>query len=414
MDIDQKKWLNEDFWVTEFNWLEDVRKDFEIQDQIWVHDCTMREAEQQIGIVFKPDEKLAIAKQLDKLGVNSYEIFPVISQDDADVVKEILKLGLKPQMRCLCRWLQKDIDVALETGTKAVLVENTANPWNNKVAYGVSEDDIVKRFVEAVRYAKDNGMHVTCMPWDTYRAPLDFLEKLYKAIVYEGGADRMVVVDSSGVGLPQTTTWLLKKVRSWIPGIPVEFHCHNETGLAGAAMLSALIGGANGVHTVLNGYGTRAGNAATEEVVFNAKVLLGMDTTVDLKQLYPSCRLVQDLSKIPVPPTKPIIGDNLYTYCTGLSIDLWKKASAAGRPHAFVPFHPHIVGYPGYGIALGKPAGKFAVKMKLEQMGIEVNPDSLGQLTIDIKNEATLRKASLTDDVIKMLAIPYMVEKQKD
>jgi len=411
--MDSKKWLNKDFWTTEFNWLEDVRKDFEIQDQIWVHDCTMREAEQQIGIVFKPDEKLAIAKQLDKLGVNSFEIFPVISQDDIDIVKEILKMDLKPQMRCLCRWLHKDIDIALETGTKAVLVENTANPWNNKIAYGLSEEEIIKRFIEAIRYAKRNGLHVTCMPWDTYRAPLEFLERLYKSIVYEGGADRMVLVDSSGVGLPQTTTWVMKKVRSWIPDIPLEMHCHNEAGLAGAAMLSALIGGANGVHTVLNGYGTRAGNAATEEVVFNAKVLLGMKTTVDLKQLYPSCRLVQDLSKAPVLPTKPIIGDNLYTYCTGLSIDLWKKATKAGRPHAFVPFHPHMIGYPGYSIVLGKTAGKSAVKMKLEQMEIEVNPDQLDQLTADIKKEAILRKNYLTDDVIKILATPYIIKKKK-
>lgn len=405
---DESKWINENYWVTEFNWLDEIRSEFENPAKLWVHECTMREAEQQPGIVFKPDEKLALAKQLDKLGVDSFEIFPIVSKDDADVVKEILRLGLKPQMRCLCRYFESDIDASLACGTGYVTVENTVNSWNNKVAYNQDEDKVIQRLTSAVRYAKDNGLHVTCMPWDSYRTSLSCLEKTYKSIVYEGGADRVVLVDSSGVGLPPTTMWLVKKIREWVPGIPVEFHCHNETGMATAAMMSALIAGAEGVHTVLNGYGTRAGNAATEEVLFGAAALIGMETNVNMSQLYPACRLAQDLSRVPVSKSKPVIGDNLYSYCTGLSIDLWKKASAAGRPHAFVPFHPKYVGYPGYSIQLGKPAGKSAVKMKLEEMGIDVKPECLDQLTADIKCEGILRKASLSDDVIRQLAEPYL------
>jgi isopropylmalate/homocitrate/citramalate synthase len=399
-EMDEKKWLNDDYWLSEFNWLPDVRKNLTLpKEKIWVHECTLREAEQTPGLVLKPDEKIALAKVLDDLGVSSLEIFPVTSPDDKEVTKELVKMNLRAQIRPLARWLITDIDAVLECGVKAIEVENTANPWTNQVAYGLSEDQIVSNFIKATRYAKENGLHVTVMPWDTYRCPLPFLERLYKAIVYEGGADRVVVVDSSGIGLPWTTMYLIPTVQQWIPGVPIEMHAHNEMGLANATMLSAVAGGAVGVHTVLCGYGTRGGNAATEEVATNLKVLMGVDTGIDLSKLYYACKLIQDLSKIPMPPNKPIIGDNLYTYATGLSIDIFHKASAAGRSHALVPLKPSLIGRCGYNIALGKMAGKSAVRSKLNELGIEVTPDQLLLITDRVKQEGSLRKGSLSDDV---------------
>ncbi|MCL5935181.1 MAG: hypothetical protein M1543_01595, partial [Firmicutes bacterium] len=285
-----------------------------------------------------------------------------------------------------------------------VHVENTGNPWTNKVVYGLSEDQIVKNFVQATRYAKDNGLDVTVMPWDTYRCPLPFLEKLYKSIVYEGGADRIVVADSSGIGLPWTTAHIIKTVRGWVPGVPIEMHGHNEVGLATACMLSAVIGGASGVHTTLCGYGTRGGNATTEEVVLDLELLIGVNTGVDLSQIYYACKLAQDLSKVPVAPNKAVIGDNLFTYSTGLSIDIFEKVSAAGRPQGFVPIKPSLIGRPGYEIVMGKMAGKASVRSKLKQLGIEATPEHISTLTDRVKQEGSLRKGSLSEDVFIGLA----------
>lgn len=402
--MDETRWLTDDYWVSEFNWLPEVREHFDLPEKVWVHECTLREAEQAPGIVLKPDEKIALAKGLDRLGVSSLEIFPLVSPQDKELTVELIKMNLRAQVRPLARWLIRDIDIAMECGAKAVEVENTCNPWTNKVVYGLSEDQIVANFVEATRYAKDHDLHVTVMPWDTYRCPLSLLERVYKAVVYEGGADRVVVADSAGVGLPWTTFYIIKTIRGWIPKTPVAIHCHNEMGMATAVTLSAVIAGASEVHTVLCGYGTRGGNAATEAVLTDLEVLVGVDTGTDLRQLHYLCKLAQALSKVPVPADKPVIGENLYTYSTGLSIDVFHKVSAAGRPHGFVPLRPNLIGRPGYHIVMGKMAGKSAVRNKLEELGMAFTPDQLTEITDRVKQEGTLRKGNIDDDVFINIA----------
>lgn len=403
--MNEQKWLNKDFWVSEFNWLPEVRGRLDLPEKVWIHECTLREAEQAPEIVLKPDEKIALARALDKLGVSSLEIFPVVSGQDMEVAKELIQMNLKAQIRCLARWLIKDIDAALQCGAKAVEVENTCNPWVNKVAYDLEEDQIVENFVEATRYAKDQGLDVTVMPWDTYRCPLPLLERIYKSVVLEGGADRVVVADTSGVGLPWTTAHIITTIRGWVPNIPVEMHCHNEMGLATSVMLSAVAAGASGVHTTLCGYGTRGGNAATEEVITDLEILMGVPTGTDLKRIQYTCKLAQDLSKVTVPADKPIIGDNLYTYSTGLSVDMFHKMTAEGRPHGYVPIRPHFIGKSGYRIVMGKMAGKSAVRHRLEELGIEYIEDQLSEITERVKKEGILRKGPVEDEVLVNIAL---------
>lgn len=403
--MSEDKWLNENYWVSEFNWLPEVRKDFNLPEKVWIHECTLREAEQAPQIVLKPDEKIALAKALDELGVSSLEIFPVVSEQDVELTKELIGMNLKAQIRCLARWLIKDIDVALECGAKAIEVENTCNPWVNRITYSLSEEQIVENFLKATRYAKDQGIHVTVMPWDTFRCPLPLLERIYKSVAMEGGADRVVVADTSGVGLPWATAHIISTIRGWIPDIPVEMHCHNEMGLATSVMLSAVAAGASGVHTTLCGYGTRGGNAATEEVVTNLEVLLGVPTGADLSKIHYTCKLAQDLSKVPVPADKPIIGENLYTYSTGLSVDMFHKISAAGRPHGFVPLKPTFIGRPDYKIVMGKMAGKSSVRHKLKEIGVETTDEQLSVITERVKQEGTLRKGPVDDETLKNIAL---------
>ena len=207
-------------------------------NRVYIHDVTIREAEQAPGIVFTKDEKVAIAKALDRLGVYSLETFPVVSKDDREVTRQILDLKLNAKVVCLARWLKEDIDTVANCGAYGVIVENVANPWTCNVMWGLSEDDIIQRFVEAVRYAKSLGLHTVAMPWDDFRVPLSFLERLYKAIVFEGGADAVAISDTSGNSLPWTTMMIIKRLREWIPATPIHMHAHNEFGLATAAMLS--------------------------------------------------------------------------------------------------------------------------------------------------------------------------------
>jgi isopropylmalate/homocitrate/citramalate synthase len=401
----EKKWLTDEYWVTPFNYLEESRSMLALppDNRVYIHDVTIREAEQAPGIVFTKDEKLAIAKALDRLGVYSLETFPVVSKDDREVTRQIVDLKLNAKVVCLARWLKEDIDTVANCGAYRVIVENVANPWTCNVMWGLSEDDIIQRFVEAVRYAKSLGLHTVAMPWDDFRVPLSFLERLYKAIVFEGGADAVAISDTSGNSLPWTTMMIIKRLREWIPGTPIHMHAHNEFGLATAAMLSAVAGGASFVHTAINGLGSRGGNAATEEVAVGLELLLGVDTGLRLNQLYPTCQLVSEIAKTPIPRNKAIIGSNLFTYVAGLSVFMFEKARAAGRPFAYVPFLPEMVGKDGYDIVLGKLSGRTAVRLFLDEIGVELTDDQVARLTQIVKEEAIIRKSIISRQTFKQL-----------
>ncbi|HHX27558.1 MAG TPA: hypothetical protein GX716_00970 [Firmicutes bacterium] len=401
----EKKWLTDEYWVTPFNYLEESRSMLALppDNRVYIHDVTIREAEQAPGIVFTKDEKVAIAKALDRLGVYSLETFPVVSKDDREVTRQILDLKLNAKVVCLARWLKEDIDTVANCGAYGVIVENVANPWTCNVMWGLSEDDIIQRFVEAVRYAKSLGLHTVAMPWDDFRVPLSFLERLYKAIVFEGGADAVAISDTSGNSLPWTTMMIIKRLREWIPGTPIHMHAHNEFGLATAAMLSAVAGGASFVHTAINGLGSRGGNAATEEVAVGLELLLGVDTGLRLNQLYPTCQLVSEIAKTPIPRNKAIIGSNLFTYVAGLSVFMFEKARAAGRPFAYVPFLPEMVGKDGYEIVLGKLSGRTAVRLFLDEIGVELTDDQVARLTQIVKEEAIIRKSIISRQTFKQL-----------
>lgn len=399
-----REWLTDRYWVTPYNCLTDMTRQFDLPKAVHIHDATLREAEQAPGIVLKPDEKIAIALALDRLGAYSIELFPAVSECDQEVVKALCAMSLKSRIYCLARCEQKDIDIAGDCGAKSLVIEGNANPWSCKATWDKDEKAIIKGFVDAIKYAKQNGFSVTCMPWDDFRAPLDFLERLYKTIVLDGGADEVVLVDTSGNSLPWTTVWLVKKLREWLPGTPVQMHAHNEFGLATSVMIAAVTAGASTVHTCINGLGNRAGNAATEEVAMGLEILLGVPTGIKLDQLMPVSELVADLTKVKVPANKAIVGDNLFTYQAGLSIFMFEKMKAKGRPHGYVPFVPELIGRDGHRTVLGKNSGKTSVRLKLEEFGIKTSPEQLAEITVRVKQESILRKGDISPSVLKSIA----------
>jgi 2-isopropylmalate synthase len=332
------------------------------------------------------------------------ELFPAVSEMDQEVVRTLVGMKLTAKVVCLARCLKEDVDIAGACGAKHLVIENNANPWSCKAIWGISEEEMIRGFVETVSYAKKNGYFVTCMPWDDFRADLGFLERLYKSIVFDAGADRVTLVDTSGNSLPWATMFLMKKLRQWVPGVPLEFHAHNEFGLAAAAMLSAVASGASFVHTCMNGLGNRGGNAATEEVAVAAELLLGVPTGLRLERLKPTSELVETLTRVSISPNKAILGDNLFTYQGGIGIFMFQKMREQGRPHGYVPFVPELVGRKGYEFVLGKSSGKTVVRLKLKELGIEVTDDELKKITVRVKEESVVRKATVSLDLLKDIA----------
>ena len=397
----ESKWLTDKYWLTPYNFDEEVRKQFTLPERVFIHDVTLREASQSPRVCLLGQEKLRIARALDELGVDSLEIGPYFSNEEKEVTQELVKMHrrgeIKAKVTPLSHWTEKDVDLVLECGADRVIISHNVNPWSTKQAFGIDEDELIKRLTRVVAYAKKNGLFTVIQTFDTYKVPMKFLERLEKSLVYEGGADHVAISDTYGFALPWTVTHVVRKLRSWIPGIPIEHHGHNDFGLATAMMLAAVVGGVEVVHTSVNNLGERVGNAATEEVAMALELLLGVKTGIQLHRIYPVCQLVSELSKMPIARNKPITGENEFLYGSGLVIwRIWQLAKK-GRPFATMPFMPEVIGKKGYEVIFGVGTGKAVVRDRLEKMGISATEEQTAEIVQRIKAEAYIRKSSVPD-----------------
>ncbi|HVN24432.1 MAG TPA: hypothetical protein VMT71_10715 [Syntrophorhabdales bacterium] len=408
------KWFTDKFWVTEFNFLPEVRAQLSAPEKVRIHDVTLREAEQAPHVVLKADEKLRIYEALDDMGVYSVELLPIISDDDREVARELVKMrrgGRKTKIVFLSRWDEKEVDFALENGADGIVVECPGSPWFGQVVWGLDENQMIQKLVRAAAHAKKNGMYTSVMPWEATKAPLQFLERMYKSVVNDAGVDEVTYTDTMGMALPWTTMHMVKKVREWVPGVSIAMHAHNDFGLATAVMLSGVAAGASTVHTSINALGERAGNAATEEVVIGLELLLGVDTGVKLDRIYPTTRLVSEIAKIPVPMNKPVTGDNEFTYESGMVVDMALRMSKSERPYSTMPFSPQLIGRKGFNVILGKMSGGTSIKKKLEDRGLTATKEQVAEMVERVKREAIARKWSIPDDVFERIAAEVLAEK---
>jgi len=407
---DESKWSNNEFWLPPYNWIEEVRKNFDLPKRVYVHDATLREGDQHPGIAMRKDDKVALATALDDLGVNSIEIAPMISNADKEAARAIAKLGLNAKLICFTSWNTPDIDAAVECEADGVILDFPGNPWQGKVFWGITPEQQVEKASEAIRYAKSRGLFVIALPWDDYRAPFDYLEKDYKAIV-KAGADHVTLTETYGFSLPWTTTYMVRKIREWIPGIPIEKHGHNDYGLGTGDMLAAVSAGAEVVQTTMCGIGERAGNAATEEVAVAIELLLGVKTGIDLKKIYRTAQLFQDITGYTVAPTKPIIGKNIFNITSGWVAWMKARAREAGKPTGMVPFMPDVIGAPPQDYIIGKGSGRGLIRMRLDQLGLKVSDPQLDAVTERVKEQSMLRRRALSDN--ELVWITSEIQQQK-
>jgi isopropylmalate/homocitrate/citramalate synthase len=407
MSDSKSKWLTDKYWVTEFNYLDEIRKEFTLPEKVRIHDVTLREAEQTPHVALKPDEKLRIYEALDEMGVYSVELLPIISSDDREVAKELVRMrkaGRKTKIVFLCRWSEKEVEFAAEAGADGVVVECPASPWFGKVVWDLSEDQMVDKLVTAASLAKKLGLETSVMPWEATKTPMAFLERLYKA-VGEAGVDQITYTDTMGFGLPPVTIHMVRKIREWAPNVTVALHAHNDFGLATSFMLSGIIGGAVTVHTAMNTLGERAGNASTEEVVMGTELLLGVETGVNLNKIYPTANLVSELTKIPIPSNKPITGNNEFTFESGMVVDMTLRMSKTDKPFTTLPFMPELIGRSkGVNLILGKMSGGTIIKDKLEKLGLSATKEQVAELVDRVKREAIVRKWSISDEIFESIA----------
>src|SRR5437868_783513 len=306
--MNDKYFRDNEWWVSPYNFVPEVRNTYQLPKTVSIHDATLRDGEQTPGVVMSIKEKVEIAENLDEIGVDRIEAgMPAVSDQDFEAIKQISKLGLKSKIYTFARAINADIDKALECGCHGVIIEVPIGYPKLKYQFKWTWEDVLRKSVPVINYAKSRGMHVVYFPYDTTRALESDLTNVLTRVMQEAPPDSIGVVDTMGCALPEAIKYLVRLVRS-ITNRPVEVHTHNDFGMAVATELAGVEAGAECVHSCANGLGERTGNAALEELIVALHVLYGYETQYRLDRLPELGALVSRLSSRPIALNKPILG----------------------------------------------------------------------------------------------------------
>jgi 2-isopropylmalate synthase len=345
---------------------------------IRIFDTTLRDGEQSPGASLTVEDKIEIAKQLSLLGVDSIEAgFPSSSEGEKKVIKDIVKLGLKPEICGLSRCSRSDVDAALECDVDCVHVFIPTSTVQMKYAVNMTPEQVLTAAVDSVEYVKKHGLVCEFSPMDATRSELPFLKHVCKA-AQDAGMDRLNVPDTVGIMIPRTMNKLIENLRT-IVTVPISIHCHDDFGMAVANSLAAVEAGATQVHCTINGLGERAGNASLEEVVMALHMLYKCKTGVNTRLLYSTSRMVATLSGMSVQANKAIVGENAFAHESGIH-----TRGITEKPLTFEPIKPEFVGRTRKLVA-GKLAGTRGIKAELEQIGVHPSEEQLKEIVQRVK-----------------------------
>ncbi|MFP3201350.1 MAG: isopropylmalate synthase [Sulfolobus sp.] len=373
--------------------------------KVRIFDTTLRDGEQAPGIDLTVEQKVKIARQLARLGVDVIEAgFPAASEGEFIATKKILEeVGDQVEVIGLSRANKQDIDRTIDTGLSSIHVFIATSDIHLKYKLKMTREEVLERIYESVRYAKDHGLIVEYSPEDATRTDEEFLLKAVKTAV-EAGADRINIPDTVGVMHPFKFYDLISKVIKVTEGKIVSVHCHNDFGLATANSIAGVMAGARQVHVTVNGIGERAGNASLEEVVMALKKLLGYEVNVKTYLLYETSRLVAELTGVPVPYFKAIVGENAFGHESGIHVH-----GVIENPLTYEPISPEEVGN-FRRIALGKHSGIHGLRKLLSEQGIELSDEELREVLKEIKKLAESGHKVTVDDA-KAIAIKISTKK---
>ena len=376
-----------------------------MSDKLIIFDTTLRDGEQSPGASMTREEKVRIAKILERMKVDVIEAgFPIASPGDFESVKAVADT-IKDSTVCgLARALDKDIDRAGEAlkGANSSRIHTfiATSPIHMEKKLRMSADQVVEQAVAAVKRAHKYTDNVEFSPEDAGRSELDFLCRVIEAVI-DAGATTINIPDTVGYNIPHQFGLLLHNLLTKIPNSDkaiFSVHCHNDLGLAVANSLSAVLNGARQVECTINGLGERAGNASLEEVVMAVRTrqdVFTCDTTLDTTQIVSASRLVAGITGFPVQPNKAIVGANAFAHESGIHQDGVLK-----NRETYEIMLAEDVGWTKNHIILGKHSGRNALKSRLKDLGIEFNSEeSLNQAFARFKDLADKKHEIFDDDL---------------
>jgi isopropylmalate/homocitrate/citramalate synthase len=365
--------------------------------EVGFYDTTLRDGEQTVGVVLSPEEKLELARGLDQLGIERIEAgFPRVSADDWRAVELIRDAGLAAQIWGFSRAVEADVKALVELGVEASVIESPISDLKLE-ALGVDREAMLERIVYAVSFAVEQGVTVAFFGVDGTRADLSYFETVYKTAV-EAGAQEAVVVDTIGIASPEAVADLVGRTREWLgPGVPIHFHGHNDFGLATASAVAAARAGARWIQGTINGMGERAGNASLPEIALALRGLYGVETNLRLDRVRPFAERLRELSGYELEPYKPVVGENLFRRESGA------VASQFHDPPAIEPYSADVVAAERR-VVLGKKSGIDSIRIKAEELGLELSEEAQRVLLARVKELGTSKRGIVTDDEFLQLA----------
>ncbi len=352
-----------------------------MKDQLIIFDTTLRDGEQSPGASMTRDEKIRIARALERLKVNIIEAgFPAASIGDFEAVQAVANI-IKDSTVCgLARALDKDIDRAGEAlkGAKQSRIHTfiATSPIHMQMKLNMSPEQVIEHAVKAVKRARQYTDDVEFSPEDAGRSDEDFLCRILEAVI-DAGATTLNIPDTVGYSIPQQFGATIKNLIERIPNSDkavFSVHCHNDLGLAVANSLSAVMNGARQVECTINGLGERAGNASLEEVVMAIRTrqdIFTCDTRIDTREILTCSKLVSSITGFPVQPNKAIVGANAFAHEAGIHQDGILKSR-----ETYEIMRAEDVGWTANRMVLGKHSGRNAFKSRVNELGFEFESEA--------------------------------------
>ena len=346
-----------------------------------IFDTTLRDGEQTLGVSLSPEQKLAIAKKLDDLGVDAIEAgFPVISEGELKAVKMITSEGLSCEIAGLTRTIKKDIDAAIDAGLNYVHTFIATSDIHLEHKLKMTRDQALEKAIEAVEYGKSRGLQVEFSAEDASRTDREFLKKVFGDVA-KAGADRVNIPDTVGYSTPE---YMAEITRDTIEAtkLPVSVHCHNDFGLAVANALSGIHAGAACAHVTINGIGERAGNTSLEEFSMALKCLpyeQNYETNIKSELIYNTSRFISKTVGIIVQPNKAIVGANAFGHESGIHTH-----GVLNNPLTYEPISPELVGRKRW-LKVGKHAGVHGMNAILKEYGVKPSEEQAQQILDKVK-----------------------------
>jgi len=399
----QQPWKADKWFVSPWNFAEGVRSGFQFARQIKVHDVTLRDGEQQTGIIFTKDDKIRIAESLAEAGVHRIEAgMPVVSPSDQAAIKEIVKRNLGPQIYAFSRCMVDDVKRAVDCGVSGIVMEVPSSEHIIQYAYQWPLDKAIGLSIESTAYAHEQGLEVVFFPIDFTRAEMTWVLDLITRVAREGHMDALVLVDTFGVCSPHAMQYFVRQVKARIDK-RLEAHFHMDFGMGVANTVMALAEGVEVMHTTVLGIGERAGNTPMEETVMALLTMYGIDLGLNYDKLFSLAHLVRDLSGHPIPSNRPVVGDALFQIESGI-IASWFQNCGADRPTELFPYHWDVVGQPAAKVVLGKGSGIDSVKAALRRIGVQPTEDEALKVLAAVKDFSLRHKRLLTHEEFEAIA----------